>query len=96
MPAKGHTMLPKTTAAAPDVDLAKWCQALASVATVPADVVPPGWRTADEIAKATSMTGANTRRSLRLMIERGQAETKKFRIPLGGRPSVATAHFRLK
>ena len=80
----------------PDADLAKWCAALASVATVPPDVVPPDWKTAADIAKAVGMTGCNTRRSLRLMVQRGQAETKKFRIPMGGRPSVATAHFRLK
>jgi len=77
----------------PDPDLAKWCQALAAV-TAPVDTVPPGWRTARQIAAQTKTAVPTLQSKLKQLVESGQAERKDFRVQLAKnvRP---VPHYRL-
>jgi hypothetical protein len=82
----------------PDADLAAWCQALASVATVAPDVVPPGWKTAMQLAKEhrPPIHRNEILRRLRKLAAQGLVETKKFRAPADSGRMLATLHYRLK
>ena len=80
----------------PDADLAKWCQALASVATVPPDVVPPGWRTAMQLSKEQGVNRNEVLRRLRRLAAQGLVETRKYRAPADSGRMVAMVHYRLK
>jgi hypothetical protein len=78
----------------PDPDLAKWCEALAAV-TAPADTVPPGWRTAKQIATQTKTPVPTLQNKLKRLVAAGKAERKKFRVQLAKnvRP---VPHYKLK
>jgi hypothetical protein len=80
----------------PDADLAAWCQALASVATVAPDVVPPGWRTAMQLAKEQGVHRNEVLRRLRRLSAQGLVESKKYRTAADSGRMLATLHYRLK
>jgi hypothetical protein len=80
----------------PDADLAKWCQALASVATVPPDVVPPGWRTAMQLAKEHGIHRNEALDRLRKLAAQGKVETRKYRTTTDSGRVLAMVHYRLK
>ena len=78
----------------PDADLAKWCTALASC-TAATDIVPSGWKTAQQLAAKTKTPLPTLQQKLKRLIDLGQAERKNFKIKL----SVQTRpvpHYRLK
>jgi hypothetical protein len=80
----------------PDADLAKWCQALASVATVPPDVVPPGWKTAVTLAKEQGIHRNEVLLRLRKLAAHGLVESRKYRAATNGGKTMAMVHYRLK
>lgn len=78
----------------PDADLAKWCAAIASC-TAATDIVPSGWKTAQQLAAKTKTPLPTLQQKLKRLIDLGQAERKNFKIKL----SVQTRpvpHYRLK
>lgn len=79
---------------APDPDLARWCEAL-SASTVAAEVVPKGWFTCKELAKARGRSECTTSTSLMRMVESGLAERKMFTIKLVAQ-TRPVPHYRLK
>ena len=80
-----------------DADLAAWCAALASVATVAPDVVPPGWRTAMQLAKAQGVHRNEVLRRLRKLDAQGLLEPpRKYRVPADSGRMLATLHYKLK
>ena len=77
----------------PDPDLAQWCAALTQI-TAPADVVPPGWQTAQQIATRTKVPLATLQQKLRRLVAGGQAERKMFCIRLA-KQTRPVPHYRL-
>ena len=78
----------------PDPDLAQWCKALAQI-TTPVDVVPPGWRTARQIAAQTKTAVPTLQTKLKHLCNSGKAEQKLFRIKLA-RNTRPVPHYRLR
>ena len=78
----------------PDPDLAQWCAALTQI-TAPADFVPPGWQTIQQIAAKTKVPVATLQQKLKRLVASGQAERKMFRIRLA-RNTRPVPHYRLK
>ena len=78
----------------PDADLARWCAVLSSVAAR-VDEVPPGWFTANQIAKAKGKSADHVRDLVRALRREGRAEARKFRVKLGQRIQ-STTQYRLK
>jgi hypothetical protein len=78
----------------PDSELALWCKVL-SESSVAADVVPKGWYTCKEIAKARSRSECSTSTNLMRMVESGSAERKMFTIKLCSQ-TRPVPHYRLK
>ena len=76
-----------------DPELAQWCEQLASVGAAP-EVVPPGWFTVREIAKAKGKSECLTSENIKRLVERGGAERKMFTIRLQTRVRP-TPHYRL-
>ena len=70
-----------------------WAAALAAVAT-PTDVVPPGWRTARQIAAQTKTAVPTLQTKLKHLCNSGKAEQKLFRIKLA-RNTRPVPHYRL-
>jgi hypothetical protein len=62
----------------PDLDLARWCAALATQAT--ADEVPPGWLRSDELAKLLGKSESHTFKMLAVAAREGRCETASFRV----------------
>lgn len=79
---------------APDADLALWCAQLATVGAAP-DVVPPGWFTVKQIAKAEGRSECVTSEKIKQLVQRGQAERKAFTIRLAQKVRPVP-HYRLK
>jgi predicted ArsR family transcriptional regulator len=77
----------------PDPDLAKWCAALAFQDVC--DVVPPGWKTAVEIAKMLGLHSSTAQRHIRAALAEGRFECQKFRVKVGQRSSYPVPHYRL-
>lgn len=84
----------KSKVAAPDLDLARWCEALA-VGTAVAEVVPAGWFTCKQLSKARGRSECSTSTSLMRMVESGLAERKMFTIRLNTQ-TRPVPHYRLK
>jgi hypothetical protein len=78
----------------PDADLAAWCAALAAV-TTPTDIVPPGWRTALEIATQTKTPVSTIQAKLKHLCVTGKAERKMFRVRLA-KNARPVPHYKLK
>jgi hypothetical protein len=77
-----------------DPDLAQWCAALAAI-TAPADVVPPGWQTIQQISDKTKVPTPTLQQKLNRLVVSGQAERKKFTIRLA-KTTRPVPHYRLK
>ena len=77
----------------PDAELAKWCAALSSTETP--EVVPPGWKTAQEVAAFMGLTRCSANRYLTAAVAGGRCERKKFRIQSGQRTIYPVPHYRL-
>lgn len=56
-----------------------WAAALQEAFERKADVIPPGWKTAKEIAKAEGVSKEHVSRIVTKLIKAGRAEMKKFR-----------------
>ena len=78
----------------PDSDLAKWCAVLAEV-TCPVDVVPPGWRTIQQISKQTKVPVPTLQQKIHRLLSTGQAERKMFRVRLTVK-TRPVPHYKLK
>lgn len=74
-------MKSKLSTSRPDPDLAQWCAALAQI-TAPADVVPPGWQTAQQLSAKTRVPLATLQQKLKRLVAGGKAERKMFCIRL--------------
>lgn len=83
----------KRAATKPDLDLARWCAALATSAT--ADEVPPGWLRMDEVAKLLGKSESHTFKLLAAATREGRCETASFRVQRGSRV-LPHKHYRLK
>lgn len=77
----------------PDLDLAKWCEALAS--PMAADKVPPGWITARELATKLNKGPSTIGHLLVRAVREGRAEKQSFRIQ-SGQVTRPVPHYRLK
>jgi hypothetical protein len=75
-----------------DRELLEFCKVLAA-ATAPADVIPPGWATLDQIAEAMGINRQKVARHLHLIA--GQWERRNFRIKCDKIVRHVT-HYRLK
>lgn len=78
----------------PDSELALWCKVLGQ-STVAAEVVPKGWYTCKQIAKARGRSECSTSTSLMRMVKSGMAERKMFTIKLVSQ-TRPVPHYRLK
>jgi hypothetical protein len=87
-------MKSKISTAKADPDLAQWCAALAQI-TTPADVVPPGWQTAQQIATRTKVPLATLQHKLKRLLATGRAERKMFCVRLA-KQTRPVPHYRLK
>lgn len=76
-----------------DPQLQAWCEALAPRHEL--DVVPEGWLTAAQIAKAVGKNRNTTSKYLCDAVREGRAEMRKFRVPAGQRGVYPTPHYRL-
>jgi predicted transcriptional regulator len=76
-----------------DPDLAQWCAALAQI-TAPADIVPPGWQTAQQIATRTKVPLATLQQKLKRLVASGHAERKMFCVRLA-KQTRPVPHYRL-
>lgn len=72
-----------------------WMQALSDAVNETADKVPKGWITTKEFAQIVKLSDQQASRQMRLLIEKGKAETRRFNIKRGGsvRP---IPHYKLK
>jgi len=77
----------------PDAELAKWCAALAEKEKP--EIVPPGWKTAGEVADMLGRERCTAQRYLSAAILRGKCETKRFRVKSGNRSIYPVPHYRL-
>jgi hypothetical protein len=77
-----------------DLAASAWAAAIAQI-TTPADVVPPGWHTAQQIAAKTGVPVATLQQKLNRLMALGQAERKMFRIRLASN-TRPVPHYRLK
>jgi hypothetical protein len=84
----------KKKVTAEDLAASAWAAALAQI-TAPADVVPPGWQTAQQIATKTKVPVATLQQKLKRLVEGGQAERKAFRVRLA-KQTRPVPHYRLK
>lgn len=87
-------MKSKISTAKADPDLAQWCAALAQI-TAPADVVPPGWQTAQQIGTKTRVPLATLQQKLKRLVAGGKAERKMFCVRLA-KQTRPVPHYRLK
>jgi hypothetical protein len=87
-------MKSKISTAKADPDLAQWCAALAQI-TAPADIVPPGWQTAQQLAAKTRVPVPTLQQKLKRLVDGGQAERKMFCVRLV-KQTRPVPHYRLK
>jgi hypothetical protein len=88
--AKGGGKLPTS----PDPDLEKWCAVLSAGSAV-AEVVPAGWFTVQQLARARGRSDCSTSLVIKKLVESGRAERKVFTIKLT-RHTRPVPHYRLK
>ena len=89
-PAKGGGKLPTS----PDPDLEKWCAVLSAGSAV-AEVVPAGWFTVQQLARARGRSDCSTSLVIKKLVESGRAERKVFTIKLA-QHTRPVPHYRLK
>jgi hypothetical protein len=77
----------------PDPDLAKWCAVLSAGSAV-AEVVPAGWFTVQQLARARGRSDCSTSLVIKKLVESGRAERKVFTIKLA-RHTRPVPHYRL-
>lgn len=80
-----------------DKSEAKKFAAILSAAGSNPETVPAGWYSRMDIAKAWGYSDPHTARKLRLLVEDGKADFRKFRIRVGsGTRCYPVPHYRLK
>lgn len=78
----------------PDPDLEKWCAVLSAGSAV-AEVVPPGWFTVQQLARARGRSDCATSLVISKLVTSGRAERKVFTIKLA-KHTRPVPHYRLK
>lgn len=71
-----------------------WLQVLAAAGKKVADEVPPGFKTASEIARETNRGESTTRKMLKEAVKLGLAEERKFSVESGSK-LYPTPHYRI-
>ena len=79
---------------AEDLAASAWAAALAQIATPP-DVVPSGWKTAQQIAAKTGVPVPTLQQKLKRLLATGKAERKMFRVRLA-QQTRPVPHYKLK
>jgi hypothetical protein len=77
-----------------DPELERWCAVLSAGSAV-AEVVPPGWFTIQQLARARGRSDCSTTIVIKRLIESGRAERKLFTIKLA-QLTRPVPHYRLK
>lgn len=72
----------------------EWAEALDRLLSHQMEVVPPGWKTATQIAKELGLCYEMGKLKARAMVKAGLAERKYFRVKWG-RGVRPTPHYRL-
>ena len=78
----------------PDPELERWCAVLSAGSAV-AEIVPPGWFTIQQLARARGRSDCSTSIVIKQLIESGRAERKVFTVKLA-QHTRPVAHYRLK
>lgn len=78
-----------------DRESVNWAQALSAALEETADKVPKGWITTKEFSGILKLSVAQSSKQMRLLTNKGKAETRKFNIKIGTsiRP---VPHYKLK
>ena len=78
----------------PDPDLEKWCAVLSAGSAV-AEVVPPGWFTVQQLARARGRSDCATSIVIAKLVSSGRAERKVFTVKLA-KHTRPVPHYKLK
>lgn len=75
--------------------MSDWMKALSDAVSETAEKVPKGWITTREFASIVKLSPPQANKQMRLLLDKGKAESKKFSIKIGSavRP---IPHYRLK
>jgi predicted transcriptional regulator len=83
----------KKKVTAEDLAASAWSAAFSQI-TVPVDIVPPGWHTAQQLAEKTRVPVPTIQQKLKRLLATGKAERKMFRVRLV-KQTRPVPHYRL-
>ena len=71
-----------------------WLAVLAAASARTPDVVPPGYKTIDQLAEETGASVTTTRTRIRAAVKLGAVECQKFNVQ-SGQKTYPTSHYRI-
>lgn len=77
-----------------DPKLIELCKTL-TMSSATADIIPEGWYTLQQIARASGMSISHAGRKARALLENGAAERKLFRIKTAASGIKPVPHYKL-
>jgi hypothetical protein len=80
-----------------DPEIARWAKSMCDL-RAEEDEIPPDWYREDELAEKLGMSGSGVRPYIKLLLDRGKLESKKFRRWIEGRTDrrYSVAYYKLK